>query len=231
MENLLSAAEIVDKDDHSVSQAVIVDSTDQYLNGLCISGYQYIENSILNRNTHVWGKLFLLDELRENHISFREGLTIGEDLLFLLDVALLQGKKKTVKCIGNSDYIYVDNPEGAMKRAFKDSYLDEIVCWREAEERLMAVREYLSEYSFVSIADSQIMTALLVAGKLAKTPEEDRDKNLETIVISKVMEQIKHALKVRGAFAALELGYKIKVTIFKISPKFYLKLYGRYKAR
>jgi len=210
-------------------ESAIIDSTDAYLSGLSISGYQYIENSILNRNTHVWGKLFLLSAIRDNHITFKEGLTIGEDLLFLLDIALLQGKKKTVKCTGTSGYVYVDNPEGAMKKAFKESYLDEVVCWREAEEKLLGAREYISKYSFVSVAVSQIMTALLVAGKLARTDEAKRDKDIETLVISKVREQVSHALKVRGAFAALEFGYKIKVTIFRINPKFYLKLYGNYK--
>ena len=211
-------------------EPAIIDSTDAYLSGLSISGYQYIENSILNRNTHVWGKLFLLSAIRDNHITFKEGLTIGEDLLFLLDIALLQGKKKTVKCTGTSGYVYVDNPEGAMKKAFKESYLDEVVCWREAEEKLLDAREYISKYSFVSVAVSQIMTALLVAGKLARTDEAERDKDIETLVISKIREQVSYALKVRGAFAALEFGYKIKVTIFRINPKFYLKLYGSYKA-
>ena len=210
-------------------ESAIIDSTDAYLSGLSISGYQYIENSILNRNTHVWGKLFLLSAIRDNHVTFKEGLTIGEDLLFLLDIALLQGKKKTVKCTGTSGYVYVDNPEGAMKKAFKESYLDEVVCWREAEEKLFGAREYISKYSFVSVAVSQIMTALLVAGKLARTDEAERDKDIETLVISKVREQVSHALKVRGAFAALGFGYKIKVTIFRINPKFYLKLYGNYK--
>ena len=136
-------------------EPAIIDSTDAYLSGLSISGYQYIENSILNRNTHVWGKLFLLSAIRDNHITFKEGLTIGEDLLFLLDIALLQGKKKTVKCTGTSGYVYVDNPEGAMKKAFKESYLDEVVCWREAEEKLLGARQYISKYSFVSVAVSQ----------------------------------------------------------------------------
>ena len=231
-----NTAENVDKKDEDAQNCglgsatpVIIDSTDAYLSGLSISGYQYIENSILNRNTHVWGKLFLLSAIRDNHITFKEGLTIGEDLLFLLDIALLQGKKKTVKCTGTNGYVYVDNPEGAMKKAFKESYLDEVVCWREAEEKLLGVREYISKYSFVSVAVSQIMTALLVAGKLARTDEAERDKDIETLVISKIREQVSHALKVRGAFAALEFGYKIKVTIFRINPKFYLKLYGNYK--
>ena len=212
-------------------ESAIIDSTDAYLSGLNISGYQYIENSILNRNTHVWGKLFLLSAIRDNHITFKEGLTIGEDLLFLLNLALLQGKKKTVKCTGTNGYVYVDNPEGAMKKAFKASYMDEIICWKEAEEKLLGAREYISEYSFVSVAVSQIMTALLVAGKLARTDEADRDKDIETLVISKVKEQVSHALKVRGAFAALEFGYKIKVTIFRINPKFYLRIYGSYKSQ
>lgn len=233
-----NTAENVDKKDEDAQNCglgsatpVIIDSTDAYLSGLSINGYQYIENSILNRNTHVWGKLFLLSAIRDNHITFKEGLTIGEDLLFLLDIALLQGKKKTVKCTGTNGYVYVDNPEGAMKKAFKESYLDEVVCWREAEEKLLGAREYISKYSFVSVAVSQIMTALLVAGKLARTDEAERDKDIETLVISKVREQVSHALKVRGAFAALEFGYKIKVTIFRFNPKFYLRLYGNYKSQ
>ena len=210
-------------------KAVIVDETDSHLANLWLSGYQYIENSILNRNTHVWGKLFLLEEIKENNITFKEGLTIGEDLLFLMDLALLHGKKQTIKCIASNGYTYVDNPEGAMKKSFKESYMDELVCWKEAEEKLLGVREYISNYSFVSVAVSQIETALLVIGKLACVDKSERSADLEQRVILRVKEQVKHALKTRGAFAALEPGHKIKVMLLKLSPEFYLNMYGKYK--
>ena len=73
------------------------------------------------------------------------------------------------------------------------------------------------------------MTALLVVGKLARVNNKAMDNELEKLVISKVKEQVEHALKVRGTFAALETGYKIKVTLFRLSPELYLKLYGNYK--
>ncbi len=208
---------------------VLVDDNENYVDGGAVSGYQYVENSTLNRNTHVWGKLFARQAIIDNHIMFREGLTIGEDLLFLIDMALSQGRNKTIKCVGGSHYNYTDNPNGAMKRAFKESYLDEIVCWREAEKKLMAAKGYISEYAFVSVAVSQIMTALLVAGKLAMVEEKDRDDALTELTVMRVGDQIKHALKTRGAFAALSFGYKIKVNVFRLNPYLYLRIYGNYK--
>ena len=46
-----------------------------------------------------------------------------------------------------------------MKKAFRESYLDEIKCWRMAEEKLLPYARNLSRYAFVSVAVSQIMTA------------------------------------------------------------------------
>ena len=208
---------------------VIVDETDSYASSSKISGYQYIENSILNRNTHVWGKLFKRQTLRDGHVMFKEGLSIGEDLLFMLDIALLQGKERTIRLISGNGYNYEENEASAMNRAFKESYMDQLVCWKEAEDRLLPVAEHISHYAFVSVAASQIMTALLVVGKLAVVPEDQRDADITNLVIMRVGDQIEHALKVRGAFAGLSAGYKVKVLLFRISPKLYLKLYGGYK--
>ena len=210
---------------------VIVDETDSYEGNGKLSGYQYIENSILNANTHVWGKIFDRQTLIDNNIRFREGLSIGEDLLFLLDVALLQGKKHTIRCIPHEgNYKYNDNAEGAMLSSFKKSYLDQIVCWREAEEKLNEHRQNLSQYAFVSLACSQIMTALLIIGKLAVQDEKDRDVNLTTLAIQQVQEQIEHALKTRGAFAGLSSGYKLKVMLFRFNPDMYIRMYHRHKS-
>ena len=72
------------------------------------------------------------------------------------------------------------------------------------------------------------MTALLVAGKVA-TQTGERDSAIDREAISQVKDQIKHALKVRGAYAGLSMGYKIKVLIFRINPDLYLRLYARHK--
>lgn len=210
---------------------VLIDETHSFQGTQKISGFQYIENSTLNRNTHVWGKLFCRKTIVDNHITFREGLAIGEDLLFMIDFALTQERNHTIRCIADGDYVYTENEHSAMNRAFKESYMDQLICWRDAEDKLKAHATELSPYAFVSIAVSQILTALLVAGKIAVAIKADAiDKTLVPVYMQKVKEQIDHALETRGAFAALSSGHKIKVMIFRISPNLYLKLYGDYKA-
>ena len=59
---------------------VIVDETRKYVGAQKLSGFQYIENSVLNENTHVWGKLFDRLTIKNENIRFNENLTIGEDL-------------------------------------------------------------------------------------------------------------------------------------------------------
>jgi glycosyltransferase involved in cell wall biosynthesis len=208
---------------------VIVDETKNYVSIQKLSGFQYIENSILNANTHVWGKLFDRKTILDNNIRFNENLTIGEDLIFLIDLALSQERKHTIRCITEEDYIYNDNQDGAMMSAFKASYMDQFVCWKMTEERLKPFRRQISEYAFVSLADSQIMTALLVVGKVAVQGEEDRDDVLTDLAVSEAGEQISHALKTRGAFAGLSFGYKLKVLLFNLNPRLYLDLYHKHK--
>ena len=96
---------------HADEDTVLTDGSADIDSPYVLSGYQYIEDFTLESNTHVWGKLFLRKRLSEEHIIFKEGLTIGEDLLFLLDVALSEGKKKGVKVVpaGRDDYRYSDN--------------------------------------------------------------------------------------------------------------------------
>ena len=213
---------------HADEATLMVDETKSFYSTQKISGFQYIENSILNENTHVWGKLIERKALIEGNIRFPEKVAIGEDLLFMLDLALFADKRRCIRCIPEGDYIYNDNEKGAMNSSLKRSYLDQILCWRRAEEKLLEVKNYLSPYAFVSVAVSQILTALLVIGKVA-TQTGDRDEELDKTAMEQSMEQIEHALKVRGSFAALSIGHKIKVMLLKYSPELYLKLYAKHK--
>ena len=213
---------------HADEATLLVDETKSFYSTQKISGFQYIENSILNENTHVWGKLIERKALIEGNIRFPEKVAIGEDLLFMLDLALFADKRRCIRCIPEGDYIYNDNEKGAMNSSLKKSYLDQILCWRRAEEKLLEVKNYLSPYAFVSVAVSQILTALLVIGKVA-TQTGDRDEELDKTAMEQSMEQIEHALKVRGSFAALSMGHKIKVMLLKYSPDLYLKLYAKHK--
>ncbi|MCR5405074.1 MAG: glycosyltransferase family 2 protein [Butyrivibrio sp.] len=216
--------------DEADNETALVDETDSFKSQNRVSGFFYIENSVLNRNTHVWGKLFSGDIIRDNRVRFSEELSIGEDLIFLLDFALLQGKKHTIKGIYSGDYVYRENGQGAMKGAFRESYLDELKCWRIAQEKLLPYGRNLSKYAFVSVAASQVMTAFLVAGKIAVMDESEIDPDLRKRAISEVKAQIKHALKTQGAFASLPFGHKIKTIVFGLNSNLYLKLYGSHKS-
>ncbi|MBQ6589056.1 MAG: glycosyltransferase [Butyrivibrio sp.] len=213
---------------HADESTLLVDETNNYSVTNKISGYQYIENVILHENTHVWGKLFDRETLMSGNVRFIDGLTIGEDLLFLIDYALYVDKKRGIRCIADGDYIYTENENSAMNRAFKKSYLDQIKCWRMAEDKLLEVKENISPYAFVSVAVSQILTAFLVVGKVA-TQGAERDAELDNEAVEMVTEQIKHALKTRGAFAGLPAGHKLKVMVYRLSPKLYIDMYARHK--
>lgn len=208
---------------------VLVDETGFDVGTGKLSGYQYLENYLITGNSHVWGKLFLLKTIQDNNIRFKDGLTIGEDLLFLMDLVLSQGKDHTIRCIDKRDYIYTDNENGAMKTAFKESFLDQLTCWKLAEERLVSAGKYVSRYAHVSLGVSQILTALLVIGKVAVLDEAERDNDLARLAVDESGKQIRHALKTRGVFAGLSMGHKLKVMIFRFNPKLYLKIYGSYK--
>ena len=210
---------------------VLVDGSGKYTSPQKISGFQYIENSVLNENTHVWGKMFDRKTITEENIRFDESLTIGEDLIFLIDVSLSQGRQHTIRCCSESGYIYSDNAQGAMKSSFKENYLDELACWKMAEERLLPCMREISAYAFVNVAASQIKTALLVLGKIALLDDDSADEALVSRAVSKCKGQIDHALKVKGCFAGLSFGYQIKVILFKINPVLYLKMYRRHKGR
>ena len=187
-----------------------------------------------------------------DHIRFREGLTIGEDMLFLLEYVLGIGKQYGIICLDNKGYIYNFNENGAMLSAFKESYLDQLTCWQLVQERLQTERRnrHLSPIVFTKLASRQIMASFLVLGKLAESIGNDMvqtvdpsmdvsacksgsgDTSGEDITaktLKRVKEVLKPALSVTGAFAGIPAGYKIKVLLYRISPGLYLKMYSGWK--
>lgn len=194
-------------------------------NRVMVSGNYFLENAILNSDTHVWGKLF-----RKNLIGdllFPEQLAIGEDMLFLLQLALTIGHQRQICCIPEGGYLYTENVQGAMNQAYKQSYLDQIFCWRQAETMIREHPRELSPYVYTKLATIQIMAAMLVAGKAACA------KNLDTAVLHAALDlcsdTIHHALSTNGAFAGLSSGYKLKVILFQWNKEYYLRLYEKWK--
>ncbi|SER55993.1 Glycosyl transferase family 2 [Butyrivibrio fibrisolvens] len=213
--------------EHRTYPLMMVTMTDRIAPDTDMSGYYYIEHGVLNEDSHVWGKLYNKEEVDAclGTDWFPVGLSIGEDMLMLLEMAAKMENKKIFRSIPAGSYVYTENEQGAMLKPYKPSYLDQITCWDRAEEVLEPCKGHISDYVYVRLAEVQIMAALLVAGKIAISPKEDNYSN----EINIIKRAIKHALKRNGAFASLSSGYKIKTIIFRLSPKLYLNMYSRWK--
>lgn len=178
----------------------------------------YISRCLLNGYTHCWGvfyKLSLLDGMR-----FQNKITIGEDVLFLIDT-ILQAEKIIVT--DYDGYRYYINENGAMNRKFTPSYMDQILCWKKAKEKLLdsypAVEDKLNSILIVS--------TMLVVGKLAALSEEELKNYKEEL--KECLSVIKEYSNKKRVMKLLPSGYALKVNIFKISPALYMKLYGAWK--
>ena len=99
-------------------------------NTSALSVKDYVENCLLAGNTRCWSILF--DRKTIGDIRFPEGITIGEDLLFLVD---LLPYEKMVSILKSGEYCYYINEEGAMFSEFRPSYMDQITCWRGHVEK------------------------------------------------------------------------------------------------
>ena len=191
------------------------------------TGTEYISSKLLYKDTHVWGKLFQSEAIKD--IRFKDGLTIGEDMLFLLELAIKYRDSRCIRCLPEQKYIYTDNAEGAMKREFKPSYIDQLTCWQLAEKTITEQGIALEDKSKIRLSCIQIMAAMLLVGKLSQIKENKKDEIQIDLVVADCKKQIKESLKVKGTFAALEAGYKVKVLVFLLSQKLYMRSYGNWK--
>jgi glycosyltransferase involved in cell wall biosynthesis len=204
---------------------IMVSMTDAMQEEQPVSGYRYLEYGLFRADSHVWGKLYRQEDVTKmlGDNWFPDGLTIGEDMLMLLGIALKTGAEHGIRVIGTGSYNYAMNEEGAMLTQFRPSYMDQIRCWDMAEDMLRPYQGKISDYIYTRLAVIQIMAAFLVAGKMAVSGIIS-DEHLDL-----VRKAVKHGLKRNGAFAGLETGYKIKTILFGLSPHLYFRLYGRWK--
>ena len=214
--------------EHRTYPLMMVTMTDRIAPDTDMSGYYYIEHGVLNEDSHVWGKLYNKEEVDAclGTDWFPVGLSIGEDMLMLLEMAAKMENKKVFRSIPAGSYVYTENEQGAMLKPYKPSYLDQITCWDRAEEVLEPCKGHISDYVYVRLAEIQIMAALLVAGKIAVSSKVDDYSD----TINIIKRALRHALKRNGAFVALSVGYKIKTILFRLSPSLYLNMYGRWKS-
>lgn len=106
---------------------------------------------------------------------FPEDLSIGEDMMFLMDLLM---QISSVSITEYRGYFYRINEQGAMLKPFKPSYMDEIKSW-ELACRLVE-KEFPSQkgrvYSILAVS------AMLAAGKIARLPGAERKKYQTEVV-------------------------------------------------
>lgn len=180
----------------------------------------YLREALLQGNSRCWSKLYrrsVVDQVR-----FIEGLSIGEDMLFLLKMLPF------VEKIAESDfqgYGYYQNPAGAIRRKFTPAYMDQITCWEMARELIVK-----QDGSLAAQADAQIMVAImLVVGKISLLTGQERRMAEEYVKVCE--KKLKKLAKEQASYVFLPSGYGIKVRMFACLPRLYLWLYRLQKNR
>lgn len=189
---------------------------------------EFALEGILSHDTRCWSKLFKRECLQS--VRFREGLTIGEDMLFLVDALPYIGRAVSIDFAG---YGYFYNPQGAMNRQFCPSYMDQIACWELAEEKLSgwAAGQRLNAQEAAWMAETlaarRMTGIMLTVGKLAMLDKKGRRENRN--YVKSCQEKLRSCLRTGKGMAYLETGYRYKVRLFSKMPGLYVWLYGNGK--
>lgn len=185
-----------------------------------LCGMEFVKHGILHSDTRCWSKLYRRGSV--GNLRFDTGLTIGEDMLFLLDLAM-QGR--TFVRSDYQGYGYFVNGNGAMLRGFQDSYMDQTVCWQRALEKIGAQTDGKEDAAcLVSRVESiLVVSAMLVAGKLAALSGKERRKYRQ--YGEQCLALVKKYGKKPEVFRQLDRGYRIKVRVYGRAPGVYMVLY------
>lgn len=191
---------------------------------------EFLIKQILGGNSRCWSKLYRRQAI--GNLRFKRGLSIGEDMLFL--VGLISGADGAsvgrVLETAYKGYGYFQNPKGAMNRAFRPQYMDQITCWEIAREEIAGMESLGEDQEWRSKVTAILMMAImLTAGKLAVLSPGERKQQKKYVEICHG--KIKKEMQEPGAFAALSRGYRIKVRLFAAMPGVYLWLYHFMKGK
>ena len=141
----------------------------------CQNGEQFVRDGILQKDTHVWGKLFKTETAKK--CRFIEGMTIGEDMLYLLD---LTGEKEDLVVARTKTpvWFYFINPQGAMEKPYTKSYYDQIRCWEKAEKKIHQYHPAVlkNESAATLFKRIRLVTAMLVPGKIIRLPKQKQEE-------------------------------------------------------
>lgn len=185
-----------------------------YVNRI-LSAEEYFSEYMLQGNTHCWGVLYRRKKIEEIH--FPGKVTIGEDLLYLIHAAKTMEK---IVVTDYSGYRYYRNLKGVMLKKFSHSYMDQLSCWQKAKEVLIEGYPALEN----KIDSIIVVSALLVIGKISELSSKEQEKYREDY--QQCFRVVKEYGRQRKIRKHLPSGYPLKVFIFTIAPRFYMKLYG-----
>lgn len=175
---------------------------------------RYLREAVLCGNSRCWSKLYRREIARK--VRFQEGLSIGEDILFLVRMLPCTDRIAETAYQG---YGYFQNPAGAMKRQFMPSYMDQVTCWQLVRQEILQSSPELDG----QVTTLAIMGILLTAGKIAMLGAAERRKNRQ--YVKECHDRLREAMRVPGAYEGLSVGYRIKAKVFRAWPALYLFLY------
>lgn len=204
---------------HKWTENAIINSIEEKTSVRTVDRETYLSDYLLCQHTHCWGVLYRRSVIENT--GFRQNLTIGEDMMFLMD---LLPKLTLVSITDYRGYYYRVNESGATLRPFVPAYMDEIKGWKLAAE--MIGRDYPRQLP--KVKSIVAVSAILVAGKIARLSKKERKKYWECVTVCH--DTVKEALQMPGAKENLPSGYGIKTSIFVRCPGVYLGLYHLWKS-
>lgn len=186
-----------------------------------LHGAAIVKDAVFLRDTRVWSKLFTKELIGDRR--FQKGLTIGEDMLFVVSLI----REDTVYALLEKEklYRYTVNPKGAMERPFTPSYMDQIRCWEEAESVLERnLPELLKDKEArARLGALQIVSDVLTASKIAKLPKEEQAGYEEEFRLCR--DKLLQHRKLPGAALGIPFDYRIKSFLLGRLPGIYRRLY------
>ena len=183
---------------------------------------EFLAGHILKGDVHVWGRLYKRDLIGD--LRFRKDLTIGEDMLFVIEYVK---KCDRVAHMSYRGYDYFRNPGGTMARPFSASSMDQVKCWDEARLLLAHEGDELSDGP--DLRANMLISIMLTASRMALLDRiiitDEAHKEYIRTLRAKIKEY-----KNGAAMKVLDRGYRFKVRMFRFFPGLYMSLYHRHKA-
>ena len=187
-----------------------------------LESMDFITGHLLKGDMHVWGRLFKRSLIGEQR--FMRGLTIGEDMLFVLEYVRKCG---TIRHLSYEGYNYYRNPAGAMSRPFSDAAMDQVRCWDEAAKALADISTDLDKCP--ALRAQMLISVMLTASRMAGLDREERRDGKHREYTDLLKSRIKE-YKNRSAMKLLDRGYRLKVRLFAASPALYMSLYHMHRS-